>query len=76
MKSDKINRINELARKSKSEGLTDEEKIEQDKLRKEYIKEYREGLRSQLLSIKVIDDQGNDVTPERIKKEKNKRKLH
>ncbi|MBO5286784.1 MAG: DUF896 domain-containing protein [Clostridia bacterium] len=45
MTSDKIERINLLARKQKAEGLTEEEKAEQAKLRKEYIEDYRKSLR-------------------------------
>ena len=41
MISDKIERINQLARKAKTEGLTEEEKTEQARLRKEYIEDYR-----------------------------------
>ena len=41
----KIDRINELARKSKTEELTPEEKAEQKKLREEYILEFRAGMR-------------------------------
>ena len=41
MEKEKIDRINELARKSKTEPLTDEEKAEQAELRQQYIKEIR-----------------------------------
>ena len=41
MEQAKIDRINELARKSKVEPLTDEEKAEQKALREEYIIEFR-----------------------------------
>ena len=41
MEKEKINRINELARKSKTEKLTDEELAEQKALRQEYINEIR-----------------------------------
>lgn len=59
MTSEKLNRINELARKAKAEGLTAEEKIEQEKLRKEYIAAYRASLRSQLDNMYIVDSQGN-----------------
>ncbi|MBO7339316.1 MAG: DUF896 domain-containing protein, partial [Lachnospiraceae bacterium] len=48
---DKIKRINELYHKSKSVGLTDEEKAEQAQLRKEYVESIRGNLRSQLDSM-------------------------
>jgi uncharacterized protein YnzC (UPF0291/DUF896 family) len=57
--SEKLNRINELARKAKTEGLTAEEKVEQEKLRKEYIAAYRASLRSQLDNMYIVDNQGN-----------------
>ena len=59
MKQERIDRINELARKAKSEGLTPEETAERDELRNEYIEAYRASLRSQLESIRVVDDKGN-----------------
>lgn len=59
MEQKKIDRINELARKAKSVGLTPEEVEERDKLRKEYIEAYRASLRSQLESIRVVDEKGN-----------------
>ena len=52
---DKIDRINELARKAKSEGLTDEEIVERDLLRREYIEAFKENLRAQLENIKFVD---------------------
>ena len=48
MEQTKIDRINFLARKSKSEGLTAEEKAEQDILRKEYIASVTGNLKAQL----------------------------
>lgn len=54
-----IDRINELARKAKAEGLTLEEKEEQQKLRKEYIEAVRMNLRSQLDNIDVQEKDGS-----------------
>lgn len=70
-----LNRINELAKKSKDSGLTESEKSEQQKLRKEYLGQFRKQVENQLTSIKVVDEDGNDVTPDKLKelKEKNKR---
>lgn len=54
-----LDRINELARKQREVGLTDEEKEEQAKLRKEYIEAFKNSLRSQLDSIVIVDEKGN-----------------
>ncbi len=59
MEQKKIDRINELARKQKSEGLTDEEKEEQFVLRREYIDSFKASLVNQLNSIYVVDEKGN-----------------
>ncbi|MGM7701274.1 DUF896 domain-containing protein [Pseudalkalibacillus sp. Hm43] len=69
----KIDRINELARKSKAEGLSPKEKDEQQKLRAEYLKAFRGGFKNQLKSIKVVDPEGNDVTPDKLKNEKKRK---
>lgn len=70
MDQSKIDRINELARKAKKNSLSSQEKEEQAILRQEYIKAYREALRAQLHSIKVVDENGTDVTPKKLKQEK------
>ncbi|BFL47339.1 DUF896 family protein [Lactonifactor longoviformis] len=57
----KLNRINELARKAKAEGLTDAEREEQAKLRQEYIALVRMNLRSQLDSIDLVEKDGSVV---------------
>ena len=62
-----IKEINELSRKSKTVGLTDEEKQRQQYLRTEYIKAFRGNFKQQLQSITVVDKKGNDITPEKIK---------
>ncbi|WP_243291835.1 DUF896 domain-containing protein [Bacillus sp. FJAT-47783] len=72
---EKIDRINELSRKSKSVGLTDAEKEEQQQLRKEYLQTFRSSVKNTLQNVTILDPKGNDVTPEKLKKIKNKR-LH
>lgn len=54
-----IERINELAKKAKTVGLTEQEKEEQKKLRREYIDSVVGNLRSQLNNTYVLDEQGN-----------------
>lgn len=60
---DLIVRINELARKNKSpEGLTADEIEERDRLRKEYIAEFRKGFKHNILdNLYVMDKDGNKV---------------
>ena len=61
MTEEKINRINELARKSKAEGLSEEEKEEQALLRKEYILALRQNLRGQLEHIHIKNPDGSVI---------------
>ena len=72
----KIERINELARKKKTVGLTGEEKVEQAELRKEYIEGYRRSLLHHISGIKLVDEEGNDVTPEKLRQLQRERGLH
>jgi len=76
LSKDKLNRINELARKAKSEGLTIEEKNEQNELRAEYLMTFRAHFKDQLHTIKVVDIEGKDVTPTKLKQSKERRKKH
>lgn len=66
---ERIKRINELYHKSQAEGLTEEEKAEQDKLRKEYAASFRNNLRAQLDSIVI---ERPDGTLESLKKKSDK----
>ncbi len=59
MEQKKIDRINELARKAKAEGLTEEETKERDILRREYIDSFKASLVSQLENTYIVDDKGN-----------------
>lgn len=56
MEKAKIDRINELSRKSKNEGLTQEEKDEQFELRQEFLAEIRADVKAQLENIEIVDD--------------------
>ena len=59
MEKHQIDRINELARKKKTVGLTADELKEQEALRKQYILEFREGLRSQLDNVYIQQEDGS-----------------
>ena len=54
-----IKRINELARKAKTEGLTAAEKEEQERLRREYIASVRKNLKAQLDNINIQELDGS-----------------
>ena len=56
-----IQRINELARKMKTEGLNDAEKEEQRRLRAEYVAAFRRNLRSELETIRIVKPDGTVI---------------
>ena len=56
MEKSKLDRINELAHKSKAEGLTEEERAEQHELRQEFLDEIRADVKASLESIEIVDD--------------------
>ena len=58
MEKKKIDRINFLAKKQKSEGLTEEEKAEQFALRREYIDSFKRSLTSQLDNMYIVEPDG------------------
>jgi len=58
MNQERIDRINALYHKAKEEGLTAEEKVEQEKLRKEYIADIRKSLRGTLNNISIQEADG------------------
>ena len=58
MEQSLIERINFLAKKSKAEGLTEEEATEQKKLRQQYIAEWRKGVIQTLENTYVVDENG------------------
>ena len=74
--SKKIERINELARKKKTVGLTQVEQDEQLLLRQEYLEAFRGGMRNHIEGLKVVDEEGKDVTPEKLKQIQREKGLH
>ena len=67
MEKEQLNRINELARKSREQGLSPEEKAEQAQLRRLYIDAYKESLRSTLENTFI---QRPDGSKEKVHKKK------
>ncbi|MEY8444718.1 DUF896 family protein [Enterococcus ratti] len=76
LSSEKIARINELAQKKKEEGLTEKEKKEQAVLRQEYLTAFRSGMRHHIEGMKIVDPEGNDVTPKKLKEIQKEKGLH
>ncbi len=72
----KIARINELAKKAKSVGLNEAEAKEQSKLRQQYLQAVRTSMRKTIENVRVIDEKGNDVTPNKVRNIQRKKKLH
>jgi uncharacterized protein YnzC (UPF0291/DUF896 family) len=68
--SSNLDRINELYHKSQSVGLTQEEKEEQGRLRKEYVAAFRRNLRGTLENISFVDPDGTVTKASDIKKKK------
>lgn len=62
-----IDRINELARKKKANGLTEAESAEQKELRQRYLRLFRQGFRDRIEMLRVYDDEGNEVTPTKLR---------
>ena len=67
---EKIERINALAKKSKLQTLTAEEKTEQKSLRDEYLKNFRKSFINQLETIRFVEDDNNECPVENNKEKK------
>lgn len=71
-----LDRINQLAKKQREDGLTNEEKIEQGQLREEYLQQIRGQVLNTFSGMTVLDPLGNDVTPEKVReKQRRENKL-
>lgn len=64
--TERLQRINELAKKAKAEGLTPAEEAERAELRKAYLADFRAGFRQQVESLKIVDKDGKEVTPQKV----------
>ena len=76
LSEEKLNRINELAKKKKEGKLTPTEEKEQQLLRQEYLEAFRGGMRNHIEGLKVVDEEGNDVTPEKLRQVQREKGLH
>ncbi|MBE7128478.1 DUF896 domain-containing protein [Bacillus mycoides] len=70
-----LNRINILAKKQKEDGLTQIELKERQELRQKYLQIIRGQVNSTVTGLTILDPLGNDVTPEKLKKEQQKQSL-
>ena len=71
MEKEKISRINELAKKKKSQGLTEAEQAEQNSLRQEYISEFKASLTGQLDNMVIEKPDGTKINVKDLKKKNN-----
>lgn len=76
LSQDKLDRINELGRKFKEGSLTEEEQKERKELHEEYLEAFRGGWRNTIEGLKVIDPNGDDVTPDKLKKIQAEKGIH
>lgn len=63
LSEEKLKRIKELSQKKKAGELTETEQVERELLHQEYLQVFRQSMRQQLDHLKVIDPEGNDITP-------------
>lgn len=63
-----LKRINTLAQKEREQGLTSEEQALRVDLRQEYLRTIREQFNKTLMGVTIYDPTGEDVTPEKLKK--------
>lgn len=76
LSQDKLDRINELGRKFKEGSLTEEEQKERKELHEEYLEAFRGGWRNTIEGLKVVDPNGDDVTPDKLKKIQAEKGIH
>ena len=67
MQISELDRINQLAHKAKNEGLTADEIAERAMLRQRYLAKIRGQLTNILATVTVVDSEGNDITPQKLR---------
>ncbi|WP_430602795.1 hypothetical protein IGJ02_000099 [Enterococcus sp. DIV0724b] len=67
-----LHKINKLAKKAREEGLTLNEERLRAELREEYLQTIRDQFNNTLMGVTIYDPIGDDVTPEKLKKEQKK----
>lgn len=65
-----LGRIDELAKKQREEGLTNSERVEQQVLREDYLREIRGQILNTISNVTVVDSLGNYVTRKKFGREK------
>ncbi|MDR0846747.1 MAG: DUF896 domain-containing protein [Lactobacillales bacterium] len=76
LSKEKMAMINALAAKKKREGLTEHEQNVQKMLYDEYLTAFRGGFKKTVEGMKVVDKEGTDVTPEKLKQIQKEKGLH
>lgn len=71
-----LNQINFLANKAKNGTLTHEEEIKRTELRQAYLTLIRQSFRNEIEMVKVVDEEGNDITPDKLKTIQLKKGIH
>ena len=74
LSKEKLSRINELSKLAKEGKLTEELAKARTTVRKEYLDVFRTTMRDTIEHVKVVDEKGNDVTPEKLKQVKASKK--
>ncbi|CAD2076437.1 DUF896 domain-containing protein [Phocicoccus pinnipedialis] len=67
LEKEQLDRLNALAKKKRELKINKDELEELTTLRQEYLTNFRNSFKKQIEQTKVIDPEGNDVTPEKIK---------
>ncbi|AXY25907.1 hypothetical protein CL176_07800 [Suicoccus acidiformans] len=76
LSEEKLKRLRTLAQKKREDSLTPEEAQEREALHQEYLKNFRRGMRSHIEGIKVVNSDGDDITPDTVKRIQKEKGLH